>query len=350
MKKNTNMEKIDFVLPWVDGNNSEWLKIREQYSPKKQDSNDSQSSARFRDMETLKYVLRSIERNCPWYNKIYLITKGYYPEWLNIDHPKIELITEEELFIDKSHLPVFSSVAIEMNLTNLKGLSEHFVYLNDDMIIMNKLDPNRFFIDGKPVDFLSHGVMPRNGLFELLKKRDSWVHSLNNTLELINLKFKPFTLENKYLFHSSYSFLDRVNNFLLSNVYKKILWLGHWHHPQPYLKSIIDEVYSEFEDEMMQCSQNRFRDNSDLNQYIYRYWHLAKGKFHPYKHNDALISNLDSIQVLENLIIDIKSRENISFVCFNDSIYLTDEEYEEIKKILINYLENIFPKKANFER
>ena len=342
-------KKIDFVLPWVDGNNAKWLKIREQYAPKKEDKGDSQASARFRDMETLKYVLRSIEQNCPWYNKIYLITKGYYPEWLNVNHPKIELITEEELFIDKSHLPVFSSVAIEMNLSNIKGLSEQFVYLNDDMIIMNKLKPERFFIDSKPVDFLSHGFMARDGLFELLKKRDSWVHSLNNTLELINNKFKPFNLANPYLYHRSYSKLDKISNFLLNNIYKKILWLGHWHHPQPFLKSVIDEVYNEFKDEMMQCSRNRFRDKSDLNQYIYRYWHLAKGNFHPFKHNDALISNLDSMSVLETLMDKIKQNKNINFVCFNDSIHVSDKEYEDIKKALVSYLDTTFSQKASFE-
>lgn len=341
--------KIDFVLPWVAGDNQEWNAIRKQYLPQSKDDNDSTSSARFRDMETLKYVLRSIEKNCPWYNKIYLITKGYYPDWLNTDHPKIELIREDELFIDKSHLPVFSSVAIEMNLSNIPDLSEQFVYLNDDMLIMKKLESERFFVKGKPVDFLSHSFIPRNRLFGLFKKRDTWIHSLNNTLTLINSKFSPITLDHQYLYHHSYSVTNKVNNFLLDKIFKKVIWLEHWHHPQPYLKTTLQEVYEEFTDELMECSQNRFRDKSDLNQYIYRYWQFAQENFYPYRYDDAIISNLGSMEVLEKLLEKLDNNK-INFVCFNDSTDLSDSEYDNIKFKLIAYLEKAFPEQANFEK
>jgi len=341
--------KIDFVLPWVTGDNQEWNEIKKQYLPKKSNDEDATSFARFRDMETLKYVLRSIEQNCPWYHKIYLITKGYHPDWLNIKHPKIVLIREDELFIDKSHLPVFSSVAIEMNLSNIPNLSEQFVYLNDDMLIMQKLSVKRFFIEGKPVDFLSHSFIPRNKIFGIFKKRDTWIHSLNNTLHLINTKFKPIQLDKKYLYHKSYPLSNKINNFLLDTLFKKFIWIEHWHHPQPYLKKTLDDVYHEFKTELMQCSKNRFRDNSDLNQYIYRYWQLAQGFFHPNKYSDAIVSNIDSIDVLNTLLKKIQENQNINFVCFNDSTELSNDEYNKVKTKLTAYLENSFPKLASFE-
>ena len=158
------MQQIDFVLPWVDGNDQEWQKEKNIYSPN-QDC-DANAQTRFRDMGTLKYVLRSIEQHCPWYNKIYLITTGHYPKWLDITHEKVVLITHDELYFNKSHLPVFSSSSIEMNLANIKGLSEKFIYLNDDTIFMRSLKKSRFFVEDKPVDFLSHGWIPRNKLFE----------------------------------------------------------------------------------------------------------------------------------------------------------------------------------------
>ncbi len=343
------MGKIDFVLPWVDGDEPKWKEIRKQYKTIDTNKVDANSNARFRDMETLKYTLRAIEQNCPWYNKIYLITKGYCPEWLNIDHEKIELIREDELFIDKSHLPVFSSVAIEMNLVNLKNLSEKFVYMNDDFIIFNKIKPSRFFVDDKPVDFLSHNVIPRNKLFEIIKRRDTWIHSINNVLKLFNTKFAPVQLENQYLYHKSYSTLDKFNNFFLQKIFKKFIWLNHWHHPQPLLKQTLKDVYDEFSVEMMECSKNRFRSNSDLNQYMYRYWQLAKGEFYPYKHNDDLIANITSFSVLEKMIDTLNTNKNINFVCFNDSTDLSDEEYYKVKTALSDYLEKHFPDKASFE-
>jgi len=314
------------------------------------DFQDTVAPARFRDMETLKYVLRSIEVNCPWYHKIFIITKGYTPEWLDINHPKIELIKEEDLFIDKSHLPVFSSVAIEMNLSNISNLSEQFVYLNDDMIICKALEPERFFVQGKPVDFLSHIPIPRNALFEMFKQRDSWIHSLNNTLKLINNKFQPIQLDSKYLYHSSYNVTNKINNFLLTKIFKKFIWIEHWHHPQPYLRKTLGDVYSEFRSELMACSKNRFRDNSDLNQYIYRYWQLAQGNFQPCKYNDAMIANLNSMNTLNKLIDEIENNKSINFICFNDSTALSDIEYDKVKMKLLEYLEKHFPKQASFEK
>lgn len=301
-------------------------------------------------METLKYVLRAIETNCPWYNRIFIITKGYAPEWLNVKHEKIELVSEEELFIDKSYLPVFNSVAIEMNLVNLKELSETFVYMNDDFVIWNRLEPSRFFREGKPVDFLSHNPIPRNGLFELLKGRDTWIHSLNNVLELFNRKFAPLQLDGHTLYHESYTLLDKVNNFLLQHIFKKLIWLNHWHHPQPLLKNTLKEVYATFGKEMMESSQNRFRTKSDLNQYMYRYWQLIHGEFYPYRHRDDLITNLDSLVVLEKMIDTLETDDEINFVCFNDSTELLDTEYDKVKNRLRDYLEEHFPNKASFEK
>jgi len=346
----TKSDTIDFVLPWVDGNNKKWSDIRSQYDPNIKDTYDSQSSARFRDMETLKYVLRSIEKYCPWYNKIYLITKGYYPEWLDIQHQKIELITEDELFIDKSHLPIFSSVSLEMNLSNIPNLSEQFVYLNDDMVIMNELKSERFFIQGKPVDFLSHSFIPRNRIFEFFKTRDIWIHSINNTLALINKKFVPMRLNKNSLYHKSYSFSNKINNFLFDEIFKKFIWIEHWHHPQPFLKQTLDDVYKAFTLELTACSKNRFRDKSDLNQYIYRYWQFAKNQFYPYWHNDAIVTNLNSLDTLNKLLIEIQNKRNINFVCFNDSIELSDTDYNKVRIKLIEYLETKFPSKASFEK
>jgi hypothetical protein len=341
-------DKIDFVLPWVDGNDEEWRKIRKQFMPVQKDVQDSHSEARYRDMETLKYVLRSIEKNCPWYHKIYLISTGHYPEWLDINNPKIKLVTHEDLYFNKDHLPTFNSGSIEMNLPNLKELSEKFVYLNDDMVIMQKLNIERFFVNNLPVDFLSHGWIPRNNFVGRFKHFDSWVHSLNNILKLINTRLSPKDLEKYFLYHESYPFVNKLSNFFLKNIYKKYFWFEHWHHPQAILKNTLTEVYDEFQNEMMVASKNRFRSNYDLYQYIYRYWQLATGNFVPFKFDDALVSNLDSLSVLDKLINKINSK-NINFVCFNDSVHLPEEEYAKVKSKLNQFLEDRFPEKASFE-
>ena len=342
-----NNDKIDFVLPWVDGEDKEWQKRKDSFNPIS--DNDKNSSKRFRDFETLKYVLRSIEQNCPWYNKIYLITEGHYPLWLNIHHEKIVLVTHEEMYFDKTHLPVFNSSSIEMNLANIKGLSEKFVYLNDDTIIFNKLEQSRFFIDNKPVDFLSHGWIKRGKIFNILRGMTVWLYSLNNNLNLINRELRPFQFSKESLYHSSYSTKTKISNFLLKNFYKKYIWLEHWHHPQPYLKQTLNEVYSRFKKGMMESSKNRFRANNDLTQYLYRYWHLSTNSFSPYYHNDGFDANIHNMESLEKILNIIKTNKTINFVGFNDHIK-NFNDFEIIKQELINYLEFEFSVKAIFEK
>ncbi|HDS3819727.1 TPA: Stealth CR1 domain-containing protein, partial [Morganella morganii subsp. morganii] len=55
------MIKIDFVLPWVNPNDVEWQKSKHIHSNKSESFIENNSSFRYRDFDTLKYVLRSIE-------------------------------------------------------------------------------------------------------------------------------------------------------------------------------------------------------------------------------------------------------------------------------------------------
>ena len=93
-------EKIDFVIPWVDGNDKSWREKRKKYESNVSDKNDN-SDVRFRDYGTLKYVLRSMEKFAPWVNKIFLITDKQVPEWLNQENPKIEVVDHTQIIPKK---------------------------------------------------------------------------------------------------------------------------------------------------------------------------------------------------------------------------------------------------------
>ena len=186
-------------------------------------------------------------------------------------------------------------------------------------------------------------------MFKKLRGMNAWAHSIKNNIDLINRKLQPSKLDNKYLYHKTYSLKTKISNFLMKNVYKKIIWLEHWHHPIPYLKDTLIEVNKEFHNEMMNCSKNRFRANNDLNQYLYRYWQLATGNFYPFKHNDGKFLKIESLKDMQLCVDEI---ENYTFYCPNDSISddVSDMENEQIKQMLISKLELIFPNKASFEK
>ena len=107
------------------------------------------SSSRFADNEELKYSLRSVEKFAPWVRNIYIVTNGQIPSWLNLEHPRIKIVTHEEIFINKSHLPTFSSPAIEVHIHRIKGLSKKFIYLNDDVFFGDHVWPDDFFTHAK---------------------------------------------------------------------------------------------------------------------------------------------------------------------------------------------------------
>jgi len=341
--------KIDFVVPWVNPKDPEWQKDKNEYI--KNHTGDG-SNKRFNDLETLKYVFRSIEKNCPWYNKIFLITYGHIPKWLKEDHPNVVIVKHKELYFNQTDLPTFSSSSIEMNLPNLRDISEYFIYLNDDFIIMNPVNKNRFFIDSKPVDFLSHGWLKRGKLFEFLKGYNVWVNSINNSLNLINSKFTSSSLTSDTIYHSSYNLKMKLSNFLLKNVYKKIIWLEHWHHPQPYLFSTLQKVHDEFSKEMSICSSNKFRSDNDLLQYVYRYWQLAANNFTPRKHNDGYVVIIRDHKSLQNGLSNITKKANLNFACFNDQMTDSSSEinFDLIQKELSDFLEKKFYKKSSFEK
>ncbi|CAM4488692.1 unnamed protein product [Lepidochelys kempii] len=107
------------------------------------------SASRFEDNEELRYSLRSIERHAPWVRHIFIITNGQIPSWLNLDNPRITIVTHQDIFQNLSHLPTFSSPAIESHIHRIAGLSQKFIYLNDDVMFGKDVWPDDFYSHSK---------------------------------------------------------------------------------------------------------------------------------------------------------------------------------------------------------
>lgn len=52
----------------------------------------------------------------------------------NVQHTVILQVTHDDIFINKSHLPTFSSPAIESHIHRIPGLAKKFIYMNDDVM------------------------------------------------------------------------------------------------------------------------------------------------------------------------------------------------------------------------
>ena len=88
--------------------------------------------ARFRQINELKYALRSVYMFAPWIRRIFIATDSPAPEWL-ADHPSRDDRPQRGVLRRPSVLPTHNSQAVECQLHHIDGLSEHFLYSNDDM-------------------------------------------------------------------------------------------------------------------------------------------------------------------------------------------------------------------------
>ena len=95
-------------------------------------------------MTSFKYSLRSVEMYAPWIRKIFIVTDNQVPKWLDTSNPKIRIVDHKEILPEVS-LPCFNSRLIEHFLYKIPGLSEHFLYANDDMFINRPVTPATFF-------------------------------------------------------------------------------------------------------------------------------------------------------------------------------------------------------------
>lgn len=116
-------------------------------SQSKQD--EDVSASRFEDNEELRYSLRSVERHAPWVRHIFIVTNGQIPSWLNLDNPRVTVVTHQDIFQNHTHLPTFSSPAIETHIHRIPGLSQKFIYLNDDVMFGKDVWPDDFFSHSK---------------------------------------------------------------------------------------------------------------------------------------------------------------------------------------------------------
>ena len=333
-------EKIDFVVTWVDGNEPNWQNEKKE-TLKKEGLDTSKIDLRvnrFRDMECLKYWFRGVEQYAPWVNKIYFVTCDQKPEWLNENNKKIVLVNHKD-YIPEEYFPTFNSNAIEIMMHKIKGLSEEFVYFNDDMFLINKVNPSHFFKNGLPVDTMSfHPIEPKGN-----DKR--FYLQLCNNMEIINkyYNFKKF-VKNNIL--KCFSFKQGKHLPITAIFCGLTSFRGFYtyHLPIPYLKTTFEELWEKEEEVLSQTMTYRFRNNEkNVNHWIFQFWQFASGKF--YQRSTSFGKYCEIVDKdIEKLILNSK----IKTICINDSSDQCDFELE--KKKLINIFEKKFPNKSTFEK
>lgn len=153
---------VDIVITWVDGNDPKHKTKCLEYFTKWRPGRKVEAG-RFRDNGELRFSMRSLENFAPWIRRVYLVTDGQHPAWLNLEHPKITIVDHKD-FIPSEYLPTFNSHVIESFLHRLPGLAEHYVYLNDDVFLARPTVKSDFFsANGIPYCFIDWRLLRQFG-------------------------------------------------------------------------------------------------------------------------------------------------------------------------------------------
>lgn len=326
---------IDIVVPWVDGSDPAWRKVREQYRPERGNDNDE---ARFREWGVFQYWFRSIEKYAPWVRKIHLITWGHLPTFLNVNHPKLHIVRHED-YIPEVYRPAFSSHVIELNMHRIEGLAEHFIYFNDDVYLSAPVLPEDFFVDGLAVDTAVMGnVTISDNVSFLPYIQLNMLGNINQTFS----KHEVIKRDWKKWFSLKYGKLMLYNLYYYPGV--NIAGFRNFHTCIPYCKKTLEDVWESLPDVLDDTSRHRFRSKEDVNQYIFRYWRLMRGEFVPGKPNSRYLT------LGEDSVEDVKAAlENGRYkvVCVNDDPMSCD--FEEERQRLVAAFNKCFSQKSAFE-
>ena len=334
-------EEIDFVITWVDGNDPKWQKEKRKYESeyKKNDSkfdNWNNNKIRFRDWDLLRYWFRAVEKNAPWVNKIFFITYGHKPIWLNELNKKLVVVNHED-FIPKEYLPTFNSNCIELNIHRIKELSDRFVYFNDDMYLLDKTTKNDFFKKGLPKE--TAGV-------DCTALDWNISHAEINNLQIINKYFnKRTTLKKNWS-----KWFSIVNGKELIKTCFLLPWsqftgLYESHVACSYLKNTFDVVWNKEKEILNETCLAKFRSDSNVNHWVFKDWQLATGQFYPRSPRFGKMF----LKKIDDEIIETVKKKKYKMVCIND-VDCTDDEFIKSKKMIIDAFDELFPEKSSFEK
>ncbi|RIJ46148.1 sugar phosphotransferase [Clavibacter lycopersici] len=299
---------IDMVFSWVDGNDPEFQKRRAERMKDVVVGEGDDSEARFRQIDELKYALRSVYLFAPWVRRIFIVTDSPKPSWL-ADHPGVTFVRSEEFFTDPAALPTHNSQAVESQLQHIPGLSEHFLYSNDDMFFGRPVQPGMFFSPGGITKFIEAAT--RIGLGDNDSDRSGFENSA------------------------------RVNRRLLMERFGRLITRHLEHAATPLRKSVLLELEREFAEDFHRTQLSRFRSSTDISVTNSLYHYYAQMTARAVQQENAKVAYVDTTSRAGlDMLPGLLKRRSQDFFCLNDGSFPevpADERQARVQDFLERY-------------
>ena len=292
---------MDVVITYVDGQDPFW---QEEYS---RIVSEGILTKRYRDWGTLRFLMRGIERYMPYVEKVHLVvsSESQVPAW--IDRERVHVVLHKDI-IPERYLPTFNSSMIEMFLHKIEGLSERFVYFNDDMFPVRPVRSESLF-DGSKAAI---------GFCKVLSRMSNY---------------------KKLVFMS-----DRLVRRALGM--KAALYaIRPQHICSPMLRSCCEELYSKVESQIIE-SLSPLRQENNYNQYIFLDYMYYTGRAESRRLSARHFSlGASSVKKISSFLQE-PSRD---FVCIND-VSMSEERYQFCRKGILEAFGQRLPDKCSFEK
>ena len=316
-------EGIDAVYTWVDGEISAPALRTVLDLEQAPLLANAATHNRYRSNDELRYSLRSLHAYAPWVRKVFLVTNGAVPEWLNLNYPKLRVVTHAEIFEDTNALPTFNSHAIELNLHRIPGLGPAFLYFNDDFFLGQRVFPDDFLsADEVQTLFFTDWDIPT------AKSQQAHDQAYRFTVGLLNEAYGV-----------------RVRRMLA-------------HVPQLYRVDVLEEICGRWRREVESTSGHRFRHGHDAVLRILYAYYLLESPTPRWAARRVILPEGDEYnftRVSANLTLtrhalSLAASERPKFLCLNDEIAGDGEGSADIFHEVREFLAASYPLASPFER
>ncbi len=326
-------QAIDVVISWVDGNDPDHQKkVDAHLDNRVRKFIPGAHPTRFRSVNEIKYCVLSVFTFAPFVRNVYVVSdeqnpglyddiRRYFPDRLQ----SFKVVDHKEIFKGyEKYLPTFSSRTIESMIWRIDGLSDNFIYFNDDSFLIRKTETSDFFIRGKPV--LRGGWLPSPW------PRTLWA-AFQNLIQKSLLRNKDFQPKPSY--HLGQWLAAKLAGFRFRYFYFN-------HTPYSINKHTAKHFFEKkpgfFEDHV----QHRFKNHKQVN-FISLLYHIEL------KSGNKYISRPDVAYVnptgrsegyIDKKIELCKREERIKFLCVQSMDLCNKEEQDKV----FMWLEELFQK------
>lgn len=334
--KNTS---IDIVLPWVNEKDPKWQDEKNTYAKK---DDFEASNIRFQCWDNLYLWFRAIERCMPWVNKIFLITCGQIPDFLDLKNERLGLVMHDE-YIPEEYLPTFNSNTIEMNMHRIRNLSENFILFSDDVFPLLPIEEGYYFQDDKVCDEAVENIITTTS-FGAVSHNTRYAQV--NNMFIINKHFRKRAVQAAHpeqWFNEEYE--EHLERTKACEYWYDFPGFYDPHMANAMKKSTPAHLWEIEQETLDKGSRNRFRSYTDVTQYLIRYWQICSGDFVPRKTRGKVF--FPTIDTYEAVIRAIDERA-YPMISFNENC--TPEEFLIMKERINAALLRRFPNKCSFEK